>query len=369
MSMGTRTKTTGATADFTAEDVPGFLAEALDSGDPRAVPRALRIAADVIGVEELCTLTGFDIHLLRQIHSESDDRRATAIYFLALSGDHDRSVEDLIREWHRAGAWKRLDQLDQLDQIDAAKATIDSTFRPIAQRIRLLVQELETAMCAYRQRADAQGGDMPDADQDPAMRAAKRSAFQKQVRDRLELAFDAAPKSEAAQLLVADLKANLTEEATNKRWEDALRDWRAHLPETLVRLIDSDDANPPPAVREALIDAAGKSVTVSNLPELRAVVEAGIREAARSLLPPGILPASSKPALLEIVRKIRHKGRPAKVDSEGRRLLKLYGDLSRTKDDADAAMGFRTVKGAIERETGAKPETLRHYRKRKRPRT
>ena len=41
-----------------ADDLPGFLAEALVDGDHRALPIALRTAANVLGMAELARRTG-----------------------------------------------------------------------------------------------------------------------------------------------------------------------------------------------------------------------------------------------------------------------------------------------------------------------
>lgn len=63
MTTGKTTKHTASVpfdaADFLhADDIPGYLAEVTRDGDTRALPLALRTAADVLGMAELAHRTG-----------------------------------------------------------------------------------------------------------------------------------------------------------------------------------------------------------------------------------------------------------------------------------------------------------------------
>lgn len=62
-------------AYLSADDVPGFLAEALHDGDHRVLPLALRTAANVIGMAELARRTGLSRETLYRTLSERGNPR------------------------------------------------------------------------------------------------------------------------------------------------------------------------------------------------------------------------------------------------------------------------------------------------------
>lgn len=63
-------------ADYlNAEDVPGYLAEVIHGGDTRALPLALRDAADVLGMAELAHRTGLNRETLYRTLSENGNPR------------------------------------------------------------------------------------------------------------------------------------------------------------------------------------------------------------------------------------------------------------------------------------------------------
>lgn len=58
-----------------ADDLPGYLAEAMADGDTRALPLALREAADVLGMTELARRTGLNRETLYRTLSETGNPR------------------------------------------------------------------------------------------------------------------------------------------------------------------------------------------------------------------------------------------------------------------------------------------------------
>jgi probable addiction module antidote protein len=63
-------------ADYlTAEDLPDYLAEVVADGDTRALPLALREAADVLGMAELARRTGLNRETLYRTLSEKGNPR------------------------------------------------------------------------------------------------------------------------------------------------------------------------------------------------------------------------------------------------------------------------------------------------------
>lgn len=63
-------------ADFLqADDIPGYLAEVMADGDTRALPLALREAADVLGMAELARRTGLNRETLYRTLSERGNPR------------------------------------------------------------------------------------------------------------------------------------------------------------------------------------------------------------------------------------------------------------------------------------------------------
>lgn len=69
------------------EDVPGFLAEALRDGDHRALPVALRAAAQVIGMAELAARTGLSRETLyRTLSTKGNPRLDTLTAILGALG-------------------------------------------------------------------------------------------------------------------------------------------------------------------------------------------------------------------------------------------------------------------------------------------
>lgn len=63
-------------ADFLhADDIPGYLAEVTRDGDTRALPLALRTAADVLGMAELSRRTGLNRETLYRTLSQRGNPR------------------------------------------------------------------------------------------------------------------------------------------------------------------------------------------------------------------------------------------------------------------------------------------------------
>ena len=58
-----------------ADDIPGYLAEVIHDGDTRALPLALRTAADVLGMAELARRTGLNRETLYRTLSERGNPR------------------------------------------------------------------------------------------------------------------------------------------------------------------------------------------------------------------------------------------------------------------------------------------------------
>lgn len=58
-----------------ADDIPGYLAEVIHDGDTRALPLALRTAADVLGMAELARRTGLNRETLYRTLSENGNPR------------------------------------------------------------------------------------------------------------------------------------------------------------------------------------------------------------------------------------------------------------------------------------------------------
>ena len=58
-----------------ADDLPGYLADVMADGDTRALPLALRDAADVLGMAELARRTGLNRETLYRTLSESGNPR------------------------------------------------------------------------------------------------------------------------------------------------------------------------------------------------------------------------------------------------------------------------------------------------------
>jgi probable addiction module antidote protein len=58
-----------------ADDLPGYLADVMADGDTRALPLALRDAADVLGMAELARRTGLNRETLYRTLSENGNPR------------------------------------------------------------------------------------------------------------------------------------------------------------------------------------------------------------------------------------------------------------------------------------------------------
>lgn len=72
---------------LSASDLPGFLAEALHDGDYRALPMALRTAADVLGMTELARRTGLSRETLyRTLSAKGNPRLDTLGAILSAFG-------------------------------------------------------------------------------------------------------------------------------------------------------------------------------------------------------------------------------------------------------------------------------------------
>ena len=70
-----------------ADDLAGFLAEALADGDHRALPLALRTAADVLGMTELARRTGLSRETLyRTLSAKGNPRLDTLGVILSAFG-------------------------------------------------------------------------------------------------------------------------------------------------------------------------------------------------------------------------------------------------------------------------------------------
>jgi probable addiction module antidote protein len=69
------------------DDVPGFLADVLHDGDTRALPLALRTAADVLGMTELARRTGLSRETLyRTLSAKGNPRLDTLAAILSAFG-------------------------------------------------------------------------------------------------------------------------------------------------------------------------------------------------------------------------------------------------------------------------------------------
>ena len=81
MNTGETTKPAAASVPFSAadylqaDDIPGYLAEVIHDGDTRALPLALRTAADVLGMAELARRTGLNRETLYRTLSENGNPR------------------------------------------------------------------------------------------------------------------------------------------------------------------------------------------------------------------------------------------------------------------------------------------------------
>jgi len=64
-----------AAAYLQADDIPGFLSEALYDGDHRALPLALRTVADVLGMTTLAERTGLSRETLYRTLSDKGNPR------------------------------------------------------------------------------------------------------------------------------------------------------------------------------------------------------------------------------------------------------------------------------------------------------
>lgn len=70
-----------------AEDIPGYLAEVVADGDTRALPLALRVAADVLGMSELARRTGLSRETLyRTLSARGNPRLDTLALILEAFG-------------------------------------------------------------------------------------------------------------------------------------------------------------------------------------------------------------------------------------------------------------------------------------------
>lgn len=93
MTTGKTTKPAAASAPFRAADyldaasIPVFLAEVVHDGDTRALPLALRTAADVLGMTELARRTGLSRETLyRTLSDKGNPRLDTLASILAAFG-------------------------------------------------------------------------------------------------------------------------------------------------------------------------------------------------------------------------------------------------------------------------------------------
>ena len=69
------------------DDVPGFLADVMHDGDTRALPLALRTAADVLGMTELARRTGLSRETLyRTLSANGNPRLDTLAAILSAFG-------------------------------------------------------------------------------------------------------------------------------------------------------------------------------------------------------------------------------------------------------------------------------------------
>lgn len=75
-------------ADFLQpDDLPGFLADVVEDGDTRALPLALRTAADVLGMTELARRTGLSREsLYRTLSAKGNPRLDTLAAILSAFG-------------------------------------------------------------------------------------------------------------------------------------------------------------------------------------------------------------------------------------------------------------------------------------------
>ncbi len=62
-----------------ADDIPGYLAEVTRDGDTRALPLALRTAADVLGMAELSRRTGLNRETLYRTLSKRGNPRLSTV--------------------------------------------------------------------------------------------------------------------------------------------------------------------------------------------------------------------------------------------------------------------------------------------------
>lgn len=89
-----------------AEDVPDFLAEALEGGDHRALPVALRAAADVLGMAELARNTGLSRETLYRTLSERGNPRLDTLAVILSEFGLQLSVAPISRPKSRAAGRK-----------------------------------------------------------------------------------------------------------------------------------------------------------------------------------------------------------------------------------------------------------------------
>lgn len=85
-----------------ADDVPGYLAEVIRDGDARALPLALRTAADVLGMAELARRTGLSREALYRTLSERGNPRLDTLGAILDAFGLRLSVQPVKRSQRRA---------------------------------------------------------------------------------------------------------------------------------------------------------------------------------------------------------------------------------------------------------------------------
>ena len=84
------------------DDLPGFLADVMHDGDTRALPLALRTAADVLGMAELARRTGLSRESLYRTLSEKGNPRLDTLAAILEAFGLRLTVAPVQRKPHRA---------------------------------------------------------------------------------------------------------------------------------------------------------------------------------------------------------------------------------------------------------------------------
>jgi probable addiction module antidote protein len=80
-----------------ADDIPGYLAEVTRDGDTRALPLALRTAADVLGMAELSRRTGLNRETLYRTLSKRGNPRLSTVAAILEAFDLHLAIEPIDR--------------------------------------------------------------------------------------------------------------------------------------------------------------------------------------------------------------------------------------------------------------------------------